>query len=232
MYLDSYKAVFFDVGGTLLKVHPSVGEIYAKYARFYGYQGSEEELNHQFAKAWEEVGGLESLGRKSGSEVERSFWYDIVYRVFESQGGLNDFKNYFEQVYQAFLSADSWRIYDDVLESAVLKKLRSRDVKLGVISNWDSRLERILEATGLAKYFDFILASTVVGSAKPDEKIFEEALSRAGVDRSQACHIGDEPATDIEGANNVGIDAILIDRKKIHNSRFCTVIGSFRELQV
>ncbi|HIK58500.1 MAG TPA: haloacid dehalogenase, partial [Nitrospinaceae bacterium] len=29
MPLSSFKAVFFDVGGTLIHVHPSVGDVYA-----------------------------------------------------------------------------------------------------------------------------------------------------------------------------------------------------------
>ena len=39
MPLSSFKAVFFDVGGTLIRVHPSVGDIYAKHARDFGFLG-------------------------------------------------------------------------------------------------------------------------------------------------------------------------------------------------
>jgi len=38
--LSKYKAVLFDVGGTLLRVEPSVGEVYAIYARPFGFKGS------------------------------------------------------------------------------------------------------------------------------------------------------------------------------------------------
>ena len=46
--LSKYKAVFFDVGGTLLRVEPSVGEVYAIYARPFGFKGSGKELNQLF----------------------------------------------------------------------------------------------------------------------------------------------------------------------------------------
>ena len=72
--------------------------------------------------------------------------------------------------------------------------------------------------------------TTVVGSAKPDAGIFHEALKRAGVVPEQACHIGDEPATDIEGARNVGIAPILIDRKGLHNGDGITKVESFHDL--
>ena len=42
--LKNYKAVFFDVGGTLLRVHPSVGDVYATHAREFGFTG----VNYNF----------------------------------------------------------------------------------------------------------------------------------------------------------------------------------------
>ena len=48
--LSRYKAVFFDVGGTLIQVEPSVGEVYATYARPFGFIGSGAELDRRFRK--------------------------------------------------------------------------------------------------------------------------------------------------------------------------------------
>ncbi len=228
--LKKYKAVFFDVGGTLLKVHPSVGEVYTELARNHGFSGSPKEVDGQFRLQWKKTGGIESLGRQSGMVIERKFWRDLVFEVFEHFGGLRDFETYFEQVYEAFRNKDRWRVYEDVLDSKILQTLKRRGVVLGVISNWDSRLPDTLEAMGLARYFDFILASTVVGSAKPDQKIFDEALQRSGVDGKEACHIGDEPDTDIKGARQAGVDAILIDRTGRHADFSSPKINSFLEL--
>jgi putative hydrolase of the HAD superfamily len=228
--LKNYKAVFFDVGGTLLRVHPSVGDVYATHARDFGFTGSADDLNREFRQEWKAMGGMESLGTQKGLEVERAFWKELVRRVFEAHGGLEDFDRYFDLIYDVFRSKESWRVFEDVTESGLLDQLQNNGVVLGVISNWDSRLPEILKNTGLARYFNFILASTVVGSAKPDAGIFQEALQRAGVPPEQACHIGDEPATDIEGARNAGIHSILIDRKGHHNGKAVTKVGSFHEL--
>jgi putative hydrolase of the HAD superfamily len=228
--LKKYKAVFFDVGGTLLRVHPSVGDVYATHARDYGFTGSPDDLNREFRQEWSNMGGMESIGQQKGVEVERTFWKELVRRVFEVHGGLNDFDRYFDHIYDVFRSKESWRVFEDVTESGLLDQLKNKGIVLGVVSNWDSRLPEILKNTGLASYFNFILASTVVGSAKPDAGIFQEALQRAGVAPDQACHIGDEPATDIEGARNVGIHSILIDRKGHHNGEAVTKVGSFHEL--
>jgi len=230
MNLSKFKAVFFDVGGTLLRVHPSVGEVYARHAVAFGFHGTAEGLDKQFRISWKKSGGLESLGTRSGKEVERTFWYDLVFEVFRPFGGLRAFDSYFELIYKVFQSGESWRVYDDVVKSNILAELRRRGVVLGVVSNWDSRLQNILQNTGLAHHFDFILASTVVGSAKPDEKIFHLALLQSGVAPHEACHIGDELTTDILGARKLGISTFLVDRKGCHPDAPTCRINSFLDL--
>ena len=228
--LKQYKAVFFDVGGTLLRVHPSVGDVYATHARDFGFTGSADDLNREFRQEWKAMGGMESLGTQKGIEVERAFWKELVHRVFAAHGGLENFDRYFELIYDVFRSKESWRVFEDVTDSGLLDQLKSSGVVLGVISNWDSRLPEILKNTGLAHYFSILLASTVVGSAKPDAGIFEQALQHAGVPADQACHIGDEPATDIQGARNVGMHGILIDRKGNHDASGIPTVQSFHQL--
>ncbi|MGV7221440.1 MAG: HAD-IA family hydrolase [Nitrospinales bacterium] len=227
--ITKYKAVFFDVGGTLLRVHPSVGDVYAHYSKVYGFSGTAQELNFRFGTEWKKMGGMESLGATKGVEAEKKFWSDLVYKVFEMSGGLRDFDEFFECVYDAFRSKEHWRVFEDVLDSGILQHLKSRGVKLGVVSNWDSRLPQILGSMELAQYFDFILASTVIGSAKPDSFIFEEAIRLSGFSPGEACHIGDEIKADYHGARQVGIDSIIIDRKETHQKDIVT-IKSFNEL--
>ena len=231
MPLSSFKAVFFDVGGTLIRPYPSVGEIYVKYARNFGFIGDAKDIDRQFGIEWRKRGGLESLGNQSGEFIEKQFWHDIVFDVFKPFGGVKDFEAYFKTIYEAFKFANNWKVFDDVLESRILQKLKDRGVILGVLSNWDSRLVSILENIGLSQYFDFILASASIGSAKPDSKIFYEGLRLSGIEANQACHIGDEVETDILGAQNLGIQPILIDRKsrfreeKVYRvSSFCNLI--------
>ncbi len=228
--LSNYQAVFFDAGGTLLKVHPSVGHVYAVHARDYGFQGTAEALDLGFRRQWKDMGGIESLGKKSGEAVERKFWKDLVRGVFVAHGGLQNFDQYFDRIFNAFREKENWRVFDDVTESDILGKLKSRGVVLGVISNWDSRLPDTLESIGLAKYFDFILCSAVVGSAKPDGRIFQLALDKSGVSADKACHIGDEVATDCEGAKKMGIDSILLDRRDRFDQPAFPKVRSLAEL--
>ena len=230
MPLSNFKAVFFDVGGTLIRVHPSVGDVYAKHARDFGFAGTADELNKGFKLQWKKMGGIESLGNKSGPEVEEKFWKDLVFEVFQPLGGLDRFDEYFKLIFDVFRDGSNWKIYEDVIESGILEKLKERDIVLGVISNWDSRLTSTLENLELANHFKFILPSAVVGSAKPDKKIFEEALRLSGVQPHEACHIGDEVKTDIEGAKKLGIHPILLDRDNRFEEYTQRKIKSFLEL--
>ncbi|MBC8282612.1 MAG: HAD-IA family hydrolase [Nitrospinae bacterium] len=230
MPLSNFKAVFFDVGGTLIRVHPSVGDVYAKHARDFGFSGTADDLNIGFKSQWKKMGGIESLGNKSGAKAEEKFWKDLVYEVFQPLGGVDRFDEYFELIFEVFRDGANWKIHEDVIESNIFEKLKQRNITLGVISNWDSRLTSTLENLKLADHFKFILPSAVVGSAKPDKKIFEEALRLSGVAPHEACHIGDEVKTDIDGARRMGIHAILLDRDNRFDNSIQPRVRSFMEL--
>ena len=230
MPLSSFKAVFFDVGGTLIRVHPSVGDVYAKHARAFGFSGTADELNKEFRSQWKKMGGIESLGNKSGAKVEEKFWKDLVFEVFQPFGGLEHFDKYFKLIFEVFRDGSNWKIYEDVIESQIFRKLKERKIILGVISNWDSRLTSTLVSLKLAEHFNFILPSAVVGSAKPDKKIFAEAVRLSGIEPHEACHIGNEIKTDFDGARNAGIHAILLDRDNQFDESIQPRVRSFFEL--
>ena len=128
MPLSKFKAVFFDVGGTMIRVHPSVGDVYAKHARDFGFSGTPDELNERFRSQWKMMGGIESLGNKSGPETEEKFWKDLVFEVFQPLGGLNRFDEYFELIFEVFRDGSNWKIYEDVIESRIFEKLKARGV--------------------------------------------------------------------------------------------------------
>lgn len=54
-----------------------------------------------------------------------------------------------------------------------------------------------------------VIASTDVGTCKPDHQIFTEAVRRAGVSAPEVLHVGDSWAWDVEGARGCGMGAAL-----------------------
>ncbi len=127
----------------------------------------------------------------------------------------------------ALLAALRFRAYPDA--APALRELRSRGVRLVVVSNWDHSLHERLEETGLAPLLDGAVASAEFGRAKPDPAIFVHAL--AGVDPAAALHVGDSPVEDAEGALAAGLRAVLLARDgPVPAPPGVTVIGSLAEL--
>lgn len=81
--------------------------------------------------------------------------------------------------------------------------------KMGIITNGFKALQqKRLDNTQTGQFFELVAVSEDVGVAKPDPKIFEYAFSLMGeFDRSRVLMVGDTLASDILGAQNVGIDS-------------------------
>ncbi|MCK9797465.1 HAD-IA family hydrolase [Pseudomonas sp. MAFF 302030] len=80
----------------------------------------------------------------------------------------------------------------------------ANDYALGVVTNGNADVRRL----GLADYFKFALCAEDIGIAKPDSRLFHEALQRGQATADTAVHIGDHPGDDIAGAQQAGLRAI------------------------
>lgn len=84
------------------------------------------------------------------------------------------------------------------------------DYKLGIIANQSPGTDKRLIGYGIRHYFDVIVSSAEEGVAKPDPKIFELALKRAGCVSEEACMIGDRLDNDIVPAAKMGMLTIWV----------------------
>jgi putative hydrolase of the HAD superfamily len=208
---NNIKGIFFDAGNTLLKVHPSVGTIYAEAAKQFGADLSPEKIEESFKKMWSKMGPLVSnQGQRLTYEKEREWWKFIVNEVFRDHMEFEDFDAFFQHLYTRFAETACWRLYDDVI--AVLQDLKRRGHRLAIISNWDSRLPSLLEQLNISEYFETVVVSALVGYEKPHPGIFRIALERTGLNPTDVLYIGDDPVLDYQAAVNVGIRALHLDR--------------------
>ena len=67
-----------------------------------------------------------------------------------------------------------------------------------------------LEAFGIRKFIDVVVASAEEGTQKPDRKIFDIAFERAGCTPEEAVMIGDRIDNDIVPAKKLGMKTIWI----------------------
>jgi putative hydrolase of the HAD superfamily len=114
----------------------------------------------------------------------------------------------------------------------VMEKLVEMGLPLYVVSNWDVALEGVLDDLGWTRYFSGIVASAKVGSEKPEQAIFEEALRISGFEerRDRVVHVGNDPISDIRGASSCGIDAVLIDREGVEAPEAVGILSDLRGL--
>lgn len=88
--------------------------------------------------------------------------------------------------------------------------------KLGVISNFDSRLDILLRNMKLNHYFDFVMGSYQAGCEKPDKEIFKLAMKASEIKDlkpDECLHIGDTPVTDYFGPRSAGWYSLLVHEK-------------------
>jgi putative hydrolase of the HAD superfamily len=208
------RAVFFDAGHTLLYAHPDLGTVYAEATASFGVRLAPERYAETFVPVFQETTRIYSGTSTASDAQDYAMWRDITRRIYDRLPPLAGvpFDGWFETLYRRFGSPEVWRFYDDV--ETVLRDLRARGLKIGVVSNWDTRLKTISDGLGLTPLVDFIVISAEVGVRKPDPGIFRMALDRAGVRPEEAIHVGDLLEEDVLGAQRAGVRAVLIDRKK------------------
>lgn len=228
------RAIFFDAGGTLFRPFPSIGHYYSTVAARHGCRVGAEEIEVAFRQVWSEHDGIGDLRSHSDEKIEKEFWRKIVTAVFKDFKGLKAFDPFFNELHDLFAEPGVWKLYPEVEE--VLRSLKKQKFILGMVSNWDSRLLKLCVGLGIDRYFDFKVISAVFGAAKPNPKIFKEALKKANVPPGEVVHVGDSLEDDVRGAHLAGIKAIWLDRSNRHGTLakdhqdFVTVIRDLREL--
>ncbi len=81
-----------------------------------------------------------------------------------------------------------------------------------VTNNITSEQVLKIEHCGLRPYVDALITSEAVGVTKPDGRIFEAALTAAGVKPAEAVMLGDSWLTDVAGARAAGLRAVWLNR--------------------
>jgi 5'-nucleotidase len=92
----------------------------------------------------------------------------------------------------------------------VLKQLRSQ-WKLGIIANQPPECRNSLERRGMLEFFDVVAISDELQLHKPDPRLYEWAIAKAGVDPARAVMIGDRRDNDISPAKSLSMRAILLN---------------------
>jgi putative hydrolase of the HAD superfamily len=201
------RAVVFDVDFTIARPGPDLGpEGYARLGERYGL--TLDPARYEDARK----AALATLERHPELEHDEEIWVLFTQRIIDGMGGAGDSYGCALEMTRAWEHAHHFDLFDDVLPS--LRDLRSRGVKLGLLSNTARDLDVFAEHHGLD--VDAVLTSRQHGKTKPHESIFRRVLELLDVAPGEAAMVGDTVEDDVEGARAVGMRAVLLDREGRH----------------
>lgn len=201
------KALFFDVGNTLL--FPNHSEM-LKPLHKRGIFPAPQLLRKIECSTKKEFDSLQA----SHAKIDHGFWH-IYYTHLLEELGCPDDTVCAELVARTRLSQNWCEIRPQTRE--LLHEL-GREYQLGVISNADGKIATVLQTCGIADCFASITDSGLVGHEKPHPAIFTAALESLGVSPQESLYTGDVYSVDYAGATGIGMRAVLFD-----------VCGAYRE---
>lgn len=109
--------------------------------------------------------------------------------------------------------------YDSVKENIelypgamkLLEWFKKQSLKIVIVSDGSTRFRIVkIHGLGLSSYIDYLVSSEEVGITKPNKKVFEKALEKAGSSIEASIMIGNSAKKDIKGAKALGIKTIKV----------------------
>jgi HAD superfamily hydrolase (TIGR01549 family) len=224
----AFRVVFFDFGGTLVDISgPPRERVWSDL------------LQQQLQRELPSDALLEALQRADATYMPliysyhgrlTEFWhlYDgfVLHQLGVPSEAAERLLPLLDEAFRKV--AEGYTPYPETHE--VLESLRARGYRLGVISNFTDDLPWVLERLALNRYFMTVVYSQQAGVDKPDPRIFQVALERAGCAAHEAVHVGDSYEADVLGARAAGLTPIFLDRDDHYAEADCTRVRDLRGL--
>jgi len=184
----SIKAVFFDLGGVILRTE---------------YQAPRQHLAESFGMDYDDIdkvvfgGGPNGSAAKAsvGEITEEEHWLNVTKILKQPEGE-------YKRIRDEFFGGD-------IIDHEILDFLRSikPKYKVGLISNAWSGLRDYIVREKFDDVFDYMIISAEVGVAKPDAKIYQIALEQFQVRASEAVFV-DDFIENIKACEKLGMKGI------------------------
>ena len=217
------RAVLFDVDFTLAKPGPEL--MPEGYVRCAGRHGLVLDVS-RYAEARDAA--FVDLKRHPELDHDEEIWVAFTERIVLGMGGTPPAS---QQVAVELTSRwqhhENFELYDDTVP--VLRELRERGIKIGLVSNSARDVRAFAEHHELP--IDAGISSFHHGKTKPHASIFRAVLELLGVEPPDALMVGDTVEDDVEGARAIGMQAVLVDRLGLRPD-FAPRIASLYELRV
>jgi putative hydrolase of the HAD superfamily len=199
--------------GTLFGLREPVGFTYARLARTHGINVGPESVEQAFRKAYGQAPPLAFPGLEASAlqAAELAWWGERIRSSLIAAGGeeCDPPAALVEQLYTHYAQPGAWLVYPDVPER--MERWGRAGLRLAVVSNFDSRLDGLLEALELRRWLTAVVVSSRAGAAKPSAVPFHQALVQIELSADEVWHVGDSPE-DVAGARAAGMACVLVRR--------------------
>ena len=213
--------IFFDAGGTIVFPEPALtlGALTVRhlFPVEEQLQAAERDAKRQFDAA-----------RAGHLSVDAQYW-DLYYLSLFRELGIADDAGLRASLVAAARSGMNWRRVRPHTRE-VLERLKRR-YRIGLISNSDGSVRRLLELLKLDDCFASFTDSHHCGFEKPDRRIFECALAELGTSPEESLYVGDIYSIDFVGAQAAGMSAMLIDVAGVYRDTPYPRVESLEELE-
>jgi FMN hydrolase / 5-amino-6-(5-phospho-D-ribitylamino)uracil phosphatase len=206
--MSTLRGVLFDVDFTLCRPGPELSaERYARVAARHGI-----DLD---PASYDDAREAAALNLKRHPELlhDDTIWHRFTEEIFVGMGGPEEIASECAtEIEQGWEVSENFELFEDVLP--VLEELRRAELRLGLVSNGIRDLNEFVAHHKLD--VDAIVGSRAHGYVKPHPTIFQAALEELGLAAADAVMVGDSLEEDVEGAQALGMRAILMDRQERH----------------
>jgi putative hydrolase of the HAD superfamily len=200
------RAVFFDVDFTLIYPGPTLqGEGYRFFCARHGVIVDPALFRAAVGRA------APVLDEVKAHNYDAQLFIDYTRAIIEHMGGRGPAAELAaKEIYEEWAACHHFFLYDDV--EPALRALAGAGLRIGLISNTQRPLDAFTEHFELGGLISAAVSSAEHGFLKPHPAIFEAALASIGVPAADAVMVGDSVKHDIEGARQVGMQAVLVRR--------------------
>jgi epoxide hydrolase-like predicted phosphatase len=200
----SIRAVFFDLGGVILRTE---------------YQAPRQRLAESFGMDYDDIdkvvfgGGADGSAAKAtvGMITEEEHWLNVM-KILKQPAGE------YERIRDEFFGGD-------ILDHDILDFLRSikPKYKIGLISNAWGGLRDFIVREKFDDVFDHMVISAEVGVAKPDARIYQIALEQFEVSPNEAVFV-DDFIENIEACEKLGMKGIHFKTPEVAIQKLKTLL--------
>lgn len=209
----SYRCIFFDLDHTLWDYETnSAATLCEMFGHFRLAEISGMDFHHfhyRFRQVNRLLWFLYDRGKMESEDI-RKLRFELVLRKFKIRNHqlASDMSHYYLAE-----CPQKTALMPGALQT--VQELSSR-YRLSVITNGFDEVQMTkLSASGLLPFFEKVVTSQRAGFKKPAAGIFRYALHHHNIRASEAIMVGDNPVTDIGGAMQAKIDAVLFNPSQV-----------------